>query len=413
MDGRKPAASQTDRVRDICDLGSEWNGCESATRPLFRQSFEGRVPGESLNCTGGFTKKEKGFRCLMVTRKSLLTGLAVAVPAGVFALTAFTEPVESVKSAAVTVPVIAPPVAAADCLAEPEPAADRIQSWSAITVSARSRNEKNTAESAGIIEAFTEPYRDVAVAAPEMGALAEIKVVEGDTVKRGDLIAVLDDDILRASLEVARRSMSAEGMLQSAQADLQMKKTEQEKLKQLRERNHASQQELDRMETDLLVAEARLLSVREELEVKQLEFRRIEAQLEQRSIRAPLDGIISDLSREAGEFVSPSDPTIARIVQLDRLLVVFSVPLAQRNYISKDQRVRLKIGASEDVQEGIVEYVSPTSDSSNSSVRVKVRVPNSDGRLQSGERTVLELAPAEDGSSKDPQEATPVARREP
>jgi len=349
----------------------------------------------------------------MVTRKSLLTVLAVAVPAGVFALTAFTEPVESVKSAAVTVPVIAPPVAAVDGLAEPVAAADHVQSRSAITVSARSRNEKNTAESTGIVEAFTEPYRDVAVAAPEMGALAEIKVVEGDTVKKGDLIAVLDDDILRASLEVARRSMSAEGMLQSAQADLQMKKTEQEKLKQLRERNHASQQELDRMETDLLVAKARLLSVREELEVKQLEFRRIEAQLEQRSIRAPMDGIISDLSREAGEFVSPSDPTIARIVQLDPLLVVFSVPLAQRNHISKHQRVRLKIGATEEVQEGIVEYVSPTSDSSNSSVRVKVGVPNSDGRFQSGERTVLELAPTEEGSTKEPQEATPVARREP
>jgi len=351
----------------------------------------------------------------MVTRKSLLTGLAVIVPAGVFALTALTNPAEPANSAAATIPVIEPlsvSTDSSDILTELQPAVTRLPSRSAITVSTRPRTEKNTSESTGVIEAFTEPYRDVAVAAPEMGALAEIRVVEGDTVKKGDLLAILDDDVLRASLEVARRSMTAEGMLRSATADLQMKKGEQEKLKQLRERNHASQQEVDRMETELLIAEARLLSVREDLEVKQLEFRRIEAQLSQRSIRAPMDGIVSDLSHEAGEFVSPSDPTIARIVQLDPLLIVFSVPLAQRNHVSKDQRVRLRIGATEVVQEGIVEYVSPTSDSSNSSVRVKVRVPNSDGRFQSGERTVLELTPSEEAATPDLQEATPVARRE-
>ncbi len=348
----------------------------------------------------------------MVTRKSLLTGLAVIVPAGVFALTAVTNTAEPAKSAVATIPVIEPLSGSTYIVSEPEPAVTRLPSRSAITVSTRPRTEKNTSESTGVIEAFTEPYRDVAVAAPEMGALAEIRVVEGDIVKKGDLLAILDDDVLRASLEVARRSMTAEGMLRSATADLQMKKGEQEKLKQLRERNHASQQELDRMETELLIAEARLLSVREDLEVKQLEFRRIEAQLNQRSIRAPMDGIVSDLSHEAGEFVSPSDPTIARIVQPDPLLIVFSVPLAQRNHVSKDQQVRLRIGATEMVQEGIVEYVSPTSDSSNSSVRVKVRVPNGDGRFQSGERTVLELAPSEEGSTQDLQEATPVARRE-
>jgi multidrug efflux pump subunit AcrA (membrane-fusion protein) len=135
-------------------------------------------------------------------------------------------------------------------------------------------------------------------------------------VKQGDILAVMDDDILRASLEVARRSMNAEGLLKSAQADLDMKTQEQEKLKQLRERDHASQQEVDRIQTEIRIAEARLLSVKEDLEVKQLESRRIESQLKQRQVIAPMDGVISELSREAGEFVSPSDPTIARLVQL-------------------------------------------------------------------------------------------------
>ena len=178
-----------------------------------------------------------------------------------------------------------------------------------------------------------------------------------------------------------------------------MKIQEQEKLKQLRERDHASQQEVDRIQTEIRIAEARLLSVQEDLEVKQLESRRIESQLKQRQVIAPMDGVISELSREAGEFVSPSDPTIARLVQLDPLLIVFSVPLSQRNEVEKDQVVELKLGTDQVRAEGIVEYVSPTSDTSNSSVRVKVRLPNSARQHQSGERAILVMEHPGDSST--------------
>ncbi|MFN9720414.1 MAG: efflux RND transporter periplasmic adaptor subunit [Planctomycetota bacterium] len=262
-------------------------------------------------------------------------------------------------------------------------------------------------ESSSKIEAFTEPYRDIAVSASEMGPLAELKVKEGDLVKAGDVIAVMNDDVLMASLEVARRSMNSEGTVNSALADVNLKKAEIEKLRQLRERNHASQQEVDRIATELEVAEARLQSVREDLEVKMLEARRIEAQLEQRIIRAPIDGLITELIHDAGEFVSPSEPMIARLVQLDPLLIVFSVPLAQRNSVKAGQTVSLKRGLTDQAAEGVVEYVSPTPDSSNSSVRVKVRLPNAGRQFQSGESVslvldVLSVSETQEVASDDP-----------
>ena len=247
---------------------------------------------------------------------------------------------------------------------------------------------KSSADSNGI-EAYTEPYRDISIAASEMGTLAGIRVKEGDVVMPGDVIAVMADDVLKASLEVARRSMTVEGTLQSAVADVNLRRHELEKLQQLRQRDHASQQEVDRVETELTVAEARHLSVREELEIKQLEFRRIEAQLEQRSIHSPIAGIVSEVYKDAGEFVSPSDAVVARIVQLDPLLIVFSVPLEQRGTYQQGETVTLQLGYGTQFVEGTVEYVAPTTDSSNSSVRVKVRVPNPNGEFQSGERAVL------------------------
>lgn len=244
---------------------------------------------------------------------------------------------------------------------------------------------------AGGIEAFTEPYSDIAIAASEMGTLSGVRVKEGDVVKSGDVVAVMSDEVLKASLEVARRSMNVEGTLQSAAADVALRQTELSKLRQLRERDHASQQEVDRVVTELTIAEARHLSVREDLEIKQLEFRRIEAQLEQRSIRSPIAGIVSEVSKDAGEFVSPSDPVVARVVQLDPLLVVFSVPLNHRNEFHQDQTVTLQLGYANMTAQGTVEFVSRTTDSSNSSIRVKVRLPNPNGEYQSGERALIRL----------------------
>ena len=266
-----------------------------------------------------------------------------------------------------------------------------------------------------IVEAFTEPYRDIAAAAAEMGTLATISVKEGQPVAAGDVLATMDDRVLQAALDVARRSMTAVGAVHSAQADLESKTDSVDKLRGLRERGHASQQEVERIESDREVSEARLLSVREDLEVKQLEFRRIEAQIEQRIIRATIAGIVTELQREPGEFVSPSEPVIARIVQLDPLLVVFSVPLGHRTDFAVDQVVPVEIGDGMAVVNGVVEFVAPTPDSSNSSVRVKVRIPNSDRLIPSGERAALRLQPTSSVPDVPATEAsaTPIARRDP
>ncbi|MCA9036953.1 MAG: efflux RND transporter periplasmic adaptor subunit [Planctomycetaceae bacterium] len=241
-----------------------------------------------------------------------------------------------------------------------------------------------------VIEAFTEPYRDIAVSASEMGTVLRINVKEGDVVQAGDEIAGLDDLVLVATLEVARAGKNATGQMKSAEAELRMRQTERQKLLELRERNHATQREVDRVDTELEMAEARLIAAKEDAEIKSLEYKRIEAQLDQKKIRSPIDGVVTEIRKDAGEFVSPTDPVIARVVQLDPLLIVFSVPLEFRNQIQPDQLVSLLVEGSNSTT-GTVEYVSKTADESNTSIRVKVRLPNPNGEWQAGQRTVLDL----------------------
>lgn len=241
-----------------------------------------------------------------------------------------------------------------------------------------------------LIEGFTEPYEDIDVAAAEMGTLSSVDVDDGQEVKRGQLLARLNDDVLKVSLEVAKAGMNATGELETAQTQLDLKKVELEKLKQLFEREHASQQELDRVLGELRVAESRLLTVREDLEVRRLEHARIKAQLSQREIRSTIDGIIVDVKKDEGEFVSPSDPVVARVVQLNPLRVVFSVPNERRVDIRKRQNVRMQIAGGE-IASGVVEHVSPVADASSGTFQVNVKLPNPAGRWHGGEKSVLLL----------------------
>jgi RND family efflux transporter MFP subunit len=241
------------------------------------------------------------------------------------------------------------------------------------------------------IEGFTEPYADIELAASEMGILSSVSVKEGDAVQAVQLLASLDDTVLQAALKIAAASKNARGPLDSATADLETRETELRKLQELRSRNRASQKEVDRVSGEVRMGKARVQAAREELEIKRLEFQRIQAQLNRRQIRSTIDGVVTELYRDHGEFVSPSQPTVARVVQLNPLRIIFSVPIDRRSEIAKGQTVPLSIGSGTLPAEALVEFVSPTADASSGTFRVKVRLPNPQGQWQAGDRSVLLL----------------------
>ena len=57
---------------------------------------------------------------------------------------------------------------------------------------------------AEISEGFTQPYTQVDLAIPEPGIISQVYVEVGDRVKRGQLIASLDHDVLLKGLAIAR-----------------------------------------------------------------------------------------------------------------------------------------------------------------------------------------------------------------
>jgi RND family efflux transporter MFP subunit len=243
-----------------------------------------------------------------------------------------------------------------------------------------------------LVEGFAEPYRLIEIAAAsETGLITSIGVREGQTVKRGDLLATLDIDVLVATLNIAKERSRLTGRFDGANAELEMRRRRLAKLQQLLREGHATEGEVERAQTDVVIAQANVLLADEERRLAALECKRIEAQIQRRQVRSPIDGVVTEIRREVGEAVAINDPHLMTVVQLNPLRVKFSLTMAQASELHEGQILPLHLSDVSHAADATVEIISPVLDAKSGTVQVTCVIDNSDNRYRSGMRCVVRL----------------------
>lgn len=209
---------------------------------------------------------------------------------------------------------------------------------------------------------YTEPSQIINVSAGDSGVIAEMLVKEGDAVKKGQVLARLDTAVLRAELEVAR-------------AEAKLAATRNQRTLDLAQSTRVTPEELEKARTELLIKEAQV--------------RRIEAMIEVRTMRAVVDGVVTDIKREPSESVSAAAPQVLTVVQTDRLKVNLFLPPARVEKLKAGDRTELLLLDPERRVPALVEFVSPVTDAASGTVRVKFAIENPDGAIRSGGRCTL------------------------
>lgn len=253
-------------------------------------------------------------------------------------------------------------------------------------------------------EAFTEPYANIAVAASEPGRISAVHVRRGERVEAGVLLLELDASVLEASRNVAAQRVSATARIEALRVELAVKQRRLETVSALRRDGAVSAEELLTAESELRVAELQVRAAEEELDRYRLELAEIEARIEQRHVRAPCAGVVIEVNREAGEFVSASEPDVVTLVDLSRLRATFYVPTAMALQIGEGMTLDVgtvsATGVAGSPMPGIVEHVAPLTQADSGRVRVDIVIDNSTAQYRSGIRCLLEPPPRQVGQSR-------------
>ncbi len=164
------------------------------------------------------------------------------------------------------------------------------------------------------------------VAAQESGAVLEVKVDVGDLVKKGDIIAVLDERRLKASLLEAKATLTAsEAVIAERNAESERAKRDLEmKEKLFSQRAVAEREVLDARESTE-VKEARLKASKDQVEALQSALELLNVRLADATIKAPFDGRIVSRHVDPGEWVAPGNP-IVTLISAGKVEAWMSVP---------------------------------------------------------------------------------------
>ncbi len=242
-----------------------------------------------------------------------------------------------------------------------------------------------------VYEGFTEPHFDIMVAATEIGRLQEVLVEVGDHVQQGQTLAVLEDSLQETALKIAKLQAEMHGDLDAAKAEALLQRARRDQIRELAADAMARPNELMRAEADLKIAEARQVAAVEQQELRKLELDRYRLQWERRRVTAPMSGIISKVFHQPGEYITPGDPAVLRLLVIDQIFAVFNVPAEDVRAMKIGSRVEVHLRSTSKSVSGQIHSIAPDIDGESGTVQIKVALNNQGGQLRVGDRCTMQL----------------------
>jgi RND family efflux transporter MFP subunit len=248
--------------------------------------------------------------------------------------------------------------------------------------------------------------RKAAVASKGTGTLVFLGVDEGDRVKKGQIIARLDDSDVAATLQRAREN------LKLAEADLYEAQKNLERLRVLVKQEMIALADYD-------VAEARYKRVVASIEAAKFGVKEAQVAVDNTRIIAPFNGTVLKKNADVGEIVAPlagaasSRAAVVTIADMSSLEVDADVSEANITRVSPEQGCEITLDAyPQQRYPGYVSKIVPTADRAKATVMVKIRFKEYDQRVlpeMSAKITFLAVGSKTDAANVKPLLTVPAA----
>lgn len=214
-------------------------------------------------------------------------------------------------------------------------------------------------------------YSEATVKAKLAGELLEVKRREGESVRRGEVLARIDPTEARARLAARRADVEA------ARAQLELARKNRESQRALLAKGFIAQTAFDSVQSNMEVAAAKLGAARAELALAQ-------KSLDDAVLLSPIDGLVSQRHAQPGERVA-LDAKVVSVVDLSRLQLEAAVPAVEIGKLRVGQPVSFRVDGFGDRRfAGRIDRINPATVSGSRSINVYAVIDNPDGALRAG-----------------------------
>lgn len=216
------------------------------------------------------------------------------------------------------------------------------------------------------------------VSAQIVGRIQQVMVREGDSVRAGQVLIVLDDAALRAQLDRAQAGMAAAQNAQAAaQTNAALAASTLNRYKQLQSEKSVSPQEMDEVSQRADAAAANLEGMRAQTEAARAQVSSARAMLAYTRLVAPFSGIVTARMADPGTMAAPGVP----LLQVDKAgAMQLDVTVDESAIASVHQGTKVQVaidGSGSTSTTASVAVIVPAADPTSHSFIVKIDLPPS------------------------------------
>lgn len=254
---------------------------------------------------------------------------------------------------------------------EPVAAAGPVQMMQARVVESREQQVSQVIRSTGSVHA----QQSSIISAQVMSRVRQVLVREGDSVRAGQTLVLLDDANLGAQMEQAHAGVrAAENAQAAAQSNAALAASTLDRYRQLQAQKSVSPQEMDEVSRRAEAAAANLDAAKAQTEAARAQDSGARTMMSYAKLVAPFAGVITSRMVDPGSVAAPGVPLL-QVDQAGVLQLQTSVDESAVASIHKGMKLQVELNGAETV--GTVAEIDPAADASSHGFPVKIDLPGS------------------------------------
>jgi len=258
------------------------------------------------------------------------------------------------------------------------------------------------AESLPELDCLIEPETTIDLASAVDGVIESLYVDKGDAVAAGQPIARLQSLVEEAQLRLAQARAERSDHIRYHQANSQFNERRKERFKKLPKNEVISALDLDDAENQAVLARLELRKAQTDKYIAEFELAYAQAQLNLRTIRSPMDGVVVQRYLQPGE--STENKAIIKLARIDPLKVEAYAPASLVGKVAKGMEAELSPEVpSPGLGKATVSVVDPIVDAASGSFGIRLSLPNPEGRPLGGLKCKVRFLPTPAASGVHPE----------